>query len=109
MIAMAVFALWWQGTGMLRRLQFLLFLAFLTLPQSVGAADLVIDGVPLPPDAHVAAATPGGAFEPWKHVWVGLWGDSLKHILLVESVSADGAAHVVYANGDDPRAGRRGR
>jgi dienelactone hydrolase len=94
---------------MLRRLQFLLFLAFLTLPQSVGAADLVIDGVPLPPDAHVAAATPGEAFEPWKHVWVGLWGDSIKHILLVESVSADGAARVVYANGDDPRAGRRGR
>jgi dienelactone hydrolase len=108
MIAMAGVRLWWQENGMLRGLQFLLFLAFLALPRSVSAADFVIDGVPLPPDAHVAA-TSGGAFESWKHVWVGLWRDSLKHILLVESVSADGAARVVYANGNDPRAGRRGR
>lgn len=43
------------------------------------------------------------------NTWVGLWGDRLKHILLVESVSEDGAARVVYALGGDPRAGRQGR
>ena len=87
---------------MFRRLQPFLLLTLLTLSQPVVAADIVVDGVPLPPDASVAAATPGGAFEPWKRVWVGLWGGSLKHILLVESVSEDGAARVVYAVGDNP-------
>src|SRR5262245_24177243 len=87
---------------MFRRFQPFLFLTLLTLSQPVGAGDLVVDGVPLPSDASVAAATPGGAFEPWKQAWVGLWGGSLKHILLVESVSEDGAARVVYAVGDNP-------
>ncbi|MFG3593932.1 alpha/beta hydrolase family protein [Bradyrhizobium sp. RDI18] len=91
------------------RLRSFLLLAFLTLSQSVSAADLLVDGVPLPSDATVAAATPAGAFESWKHVWAGLWGDRLKHILLVESVSEDGAARVVYALGDDSRAGRQRR
>ena len=42
-------------------------------------------------------------------VWVGVWLGSPKHILLVESVDADGAARVVYAIGDNPRAGRQRR
>ena len=94
---------------MLRRLQPFLLLTLLTLSQPVAAADLVVDGVPLPSDASVAAAAPGGAFEPWKRVWVGLWGGSLKHILLVESVGEDGAARVVYAVGDNPYLGVKQR
>jgi dienelactone hydrolase len=94
---------------MLRKLQSLAFLVFLTLSQPVAAADLLVDGVPLPSDATVAAMTPGSAYEQWGGVWVGVWLGSPKHILLVESVDADGAARVVYAIGDNPRAGRQRR
>jgi dienelactone hydrolase len=97
-----------QETGMFRRLGPILLLALLTL-QPAAAADLVVDGVPLPSDASVAAATPGGAFEPWKQAWVGLWGGSLKHVLIVESVSDDGTARVVYAVGDNPYIGIKQR
>ncbi|UPJ51138.1 alpha/beta hydrolase [Bradyrhizobium sp. 200] len=90
---------------MFRKLQPFVFLAFLTLSQPVNADDLLIDGVPLPSDAAVAATTPGSAFQQWSGVWVGLWGGSLKHILLVESVSEDGAAHVIYAISENPYAG----
>jgi hypothetical protein len=93
------------GAGTFRKLQPLVFFAFLTLSQPVNAADLLIDGVPLPSDAAVAAGTPGSAVQQWGGVWVGAWGGSLKHILLVESVSEDGAAHVVYAIGENPYAG----
>jgi dienelactone hydrolase len=94
---------------MLQKLQPLALLAFLTLSRPVAAADLLVDGVPLPSDATVAAMAPGSAFEQWSGVWVGVWLGSPKHILLVESVDADGAARVVYAIGDNPRAGRQRR
>jgi hypothetical protein len=94
---------------MLRKLQPLALLVFLTLSQPVAAADLLVDGVPLPSDATVAAMTPGSAYEQWGGIWVGVWLGSPKHILLVESVDADGAARVVYAIGDNPRAGRQRR
>ena len=93
---------------MFRKLQPFVLLAFLTLSQAASAGELVVDGVPLPSDATVAT-TPGSAFQQWSGVWVGVWGGSLKHILLVESVSEDGAARVVYAIGDNPRAGRQRR
>src|SRR5882724_1318456 len=76
---------------MFRKLQPVVLLAFL-LAQPAGAADLVVDGVPIPADASVAAAVPGSAFQQWRGVWVGVWRGGLKHILLVESVSEDGAA-----------------
>ncbi|MDI1285534.1 MAG: alpha/beta hydrolase [Reyranella sp.] len=91
---------------MIRGLHGLVLLAFLVLAPSAVAADLVVDGVPLPSDAKVAATTPGGAFEQWKQAWVGLWSNRIKHILIVEAVEADGAARVVYAIGDNARAGR---
>jgi dienelactone hydrolase len=90
---------------MFRKLQPLVFFAFLMLSQPVNAADLLVDGVPLPSDAAVAAGTPGSAVQQWSGVWVGAWGGSLKHILLVESVSEDGAARVVYAIGENPYVG----
>jgi dienelactone hydrolase len=94
---------------MFRKIQPFVLLAFLTFSPSVGAADLFVDGVPLPSDAVVAATTPGSAFQQWGGVWVGVWGGSPKHILLVESVSEDGTAQVVYAIGDDPDAGTQRR
>jgi hypothetical protein len=56
------------------------------------AADRVIDGVPLPPDAGVASvANPQSATQrQWVGLWVGAWGGSLKHILLVESIGRRG-------------------
>ena len=90
---------------MVRKFTLFAALAFLMLSQPVGAADLLVDGVPLPSDAGIAAAPSGSAFQQWRGVWVGLWGGSLKHILIVESVSEDGTAHVVYAIGESPYAG----
>jgi len=89
---------------MFRKLRPFVLLAFLTFSQPVGASDLLVDGVPLPSDAAVAAPTSGSASQ-WSGVWVGAWGGSLKHILLVESVSENGAAQVVYAIGENPYAG----
>lgn len=94
---------------MLRKLQPFVLLAFLTFSQPVGATDLLVDGVPLPSDATVAAATSGSGFQQWRGVWVGVWGSSPKHILLVESVGEAGAAHVVYAIGDNLYAGTQPR
>jgi dienelactone hydrolase len=90
---------------MLRKLQPFVLLAFLTFSQAVGATDLLVDGVPLPSDATVAATTSGSAFQQWSGVLAGVWGDTPKHILLVESVSEDGAAQVVFAVGENPIAG----
>jgi len=90
---------------MFRKLHPFVLLAFLTLSQAVAAADLLVDGVPLPSDATVAATTSGSAVQQWSGVWVGVWGDTPKHVLLVESVSEDGTAHVVFAVGDNPIAG----
>ena len=52
-------------------------------------------------------ATDPAELRQWAGVWVGAWGGTLKHILLVESVSADGSARVVYAIGDNPWFGIR--
>jgi pimeloyl-ACP methyl ester carboxylesterase len=75
------------------------------------AADRLVDGVPLPEDAKAATVVerdPTG-FRPWAGAWVGAWGGTLKHVLLVESVSTGGLARVVYAIGDNPWLGiRRG-
>ncbi|MBS0528240.1 MAG: alpha/beta hydrolase, partial [Proteobacteria bacterium] len=92
---------------MLCRFPLFALLACLTLACSASAAtaDLLVDGVPLPSDASVAGSPSGNLLKPWNGVWVGAWGGSLKHILLVESVSEDGTAHVVYAVGDNPYAG----
>lgn len=75
----------------------------------VWAADRLVDGVPLPEDAQVAVVTQTDPAElrQWAGVWVGAWGGTLKHILLVESVAADGSARVVYAIGDNPWFGIR--
>ncbi len=90
---------------MRRKIQLLVLLVFLMFSHSASAADLLIDGVPLPSDVSVAAQTSEDSLKQWSGAWVGLWGGSLKHILLVKSVSKDGTAQVVYAVGDNPYAG----
>jgi dienelactone hydrolase len=83
-------------------------LALLTLTSPAAADDRLVDSVPLPSDAHLATASPGSALQrQWSGVWVGAWGGTLKHILLVESVAEDGTARVVYAVGDGSGIQRR--
>jgi pimeloyl-ACP methyl ester carboxylesterase len=77
----------------------------------LSAADRLVDGVPLPGDAKAAkvAETDPPELRQWAGAWVGAWDGRLKHVLLVESVTADGLARVVYAIGDNPQFGiRRG-
>lgn len=71
------------------------------------AAELLIDGVPIPDDAAVVAAPPGApdAARRFLGAWVGAWDDVLRHILIVEEVRTDGSVQVVYAVGDNPAFG----
>src|SRR4051794_34770825 len=74
-------------------LTLLAFVCILALAKPLFAEDRMIDGVPLPDDARIHATGPGGvqtAWAPWLGVWVGSWGGVLKHVLVIESVSADG-------------------
>jgi dienelactone hydrolase len=87
----------------------LALLAFMLLSQPVAAMDYVIDGVPLPQDAKIALGEDARSAlqRQWAAVWVGAWGGTLKHILLVESIAEDNAVEVVYAVGDNPLFGIR--
>jgi pimeloyl-ACP methyl ester carboxylesterase len=89
----------------------LTLICFVLVAGPLSAADRLVDGVPLPEDATTAtvAETDPTELRQWAGAWVGAWGGMLKHVLLVESVSADGLARVVYAIGDNPWLGiRRG-
>jgi dienelactone hydrolase len=83
-------------------------LALIALAAPAAADDRLVDGVPLPSDANLATAPPVTALQrQWSGVWVGAWGGTLRHILLVEAVAEDGAARVVYAVGDGSGVQRR--
>ena len=60
--------------------------------------------VPLP--AKLEIEPPGADVPPaiarFHGGWTGTWGDELRHILVVERVSAGGTASIVYATGDLP-------
>src|ERR1700733_4689952 len=85
-------------------LTFRALLAFMSVTRPLSAADRLVEGVPLPGDAEVATVVEAAPAElrQWAGVWVGAWGGTLKHVLLVESVAAGGSARVVYAVGDNP-------
>jgi len=61
--------------------------------------------VPLPENARAITVTETDPIEIRQ--WSGAWGGTLKHILLVEFVAADGSARVVYAIDDNPWLGIR--
>jgi pimeloyl-ACP methyl ester carboxylesterase len=89
----------------------LALICFMLVAGPLSAADRLVDGVPLPGDANEATVgeTDPAEIRQWAGAWVGAWGGRLKHILLVESLTADGLARVVYAIGDNPWVGiRRG-
>jgi hypothetical protein len=85
-------------------LPLLALIAFMLVTRPLSAADRLVDGVPLPGDAKAATVveTDPTELRQWAGVWVGAWDGTLKHALLVESVTADGLARVVYAIGDNP-------
>jgi pimeloyl-ACP methyl ester carboxylesterase len=87
----------------------LTLIALMLVAGPLSAADRLVDGVPLPGDAKVATVveTDPADLRQWAGVWVGSWGGMLKHVFLVESVTADGLARVVYAIGDNPWLGIR--
>jgi dienelactone hydrolase len=80
----------------------------LTAPLAASAAvEILADDVPIPVDTRIVSA-PSEAPEAAKRflgAWVGSWGGLLHSVLIVESVDSDGLASVVYAVGDNPRAG----
>jgi hypothetical protein len=82
----------------------LTLICFMLVAGLLSAADHLVDGVPLPRDAKAATVveTDPTELRQWARAWVGAWGGTLKHVLLVESVTADGLARVVYAIGDNP-------
>jgi hypothetical protein len=75
----------------------LTFIAFMLVARPLSAADRLVDGVPLPGDAKVATVveTDPAELRQWAGVWVGAWSGTLKHVLLVESVTADGLARIM--------------
>ena len=87
----------------------LTLICFVLAAGPLSAADRLVDGVPLPEDAKAATVVETDLTElrQWAGAWVGAWGGMLKHILLVELVTADGSARVVYAIGDNPWVGIR--
>jgi pimeloyl-ACP methyl ester carboxylesterase len=82
-------------------------LAFFASALSPAAAEVLVDGVPLPSDvtATVNADPQPDVHKRLSGAWVGSWGDTLKHILVVERISDSGEASVVYAVGDLASAG----
>lgn len=82
----------------------MLAMALLLIGRSAMSADLLVDGVPLPDDVRIAAASDDASDTAQRFLgaWVGAWGDGiLKHVLIVERVTA-GTAQIVSGVGDDP-------
>jgi dienelactone hydrolase len=90
-----------------RTLGWLTSIVFCGLAVTSAAAETLVDGVPLPSDVSVVEnAGPSSDFHGrFSGAWVGSWGDTLKHILVVERISDQGEATVIYAVGDLATAG----
>ena len=78
---------------------------FLLLP-GAAFADRTVDGVPIPDDVSIAPDTAAASDNGRNFLgaWIGRWGGTLKHILILESLQSDGTAQVIYAVGDNPNA-----
>ncbi len=72
----------------------------------IAKMDIVIDGVPLPAD--VSPMPSDTTASPFAGTWIGKWDGTLKTVLVVEAISDEGKANVVYAVADNPKAGLEG-
>ena len=81
----------------------LVFMGFVWFTQTACAADILVDDVPLPIDAKIVVPldTPQN-LNRFSGAWIGAWGGELKHLLIVETISNDGAADVIFTGGDKP-------
>lgn len=70
---------------------------------STAAVNIDIDGAPLP--MGVSPMSSDKSTSPFTGTWIGKWDETLKIILIVESIDKDGKAKVVYAVADNPLAG----
>lgn len=81
-------------------------LGLMVFSRSACADDRLVDGVPLPSDAAIETGSSATDVQrQWRGVWIGAWGGTLKHILVVEAIAEDGSARVVYAIGANPSLG----
>lgn len=58
--------------------------------------------VPLPKQLELKSpeTAVGSEIARYHGAWTGIWGDDLRHVLVVESIAQNGAAAVIYATGD---------
>ena len=91
-------------TSMFRKLRPFVLLSFLTFSQPVGAGDSSSTASRFRLTQRCGADARECVPAMERRLGRGV-GGTLKHILLVESVSEDGAARVVYAVGENPYAG----
>lgn len=91
--------------ALLRALVVALFAAW----TAAAAADRLIDGVPIPDGTRINAPAAGSlaTHARFSGAWAGSWGGQTRHLLIVESIAAEGRATVIYAWGDNPRIGIR--
>ena len=77
------------------------------LTAALAASAVELDDVPIPADTRIISAPPETpeATKRFLGAWVGSWGGLLHQVLIVESVDSNGVASIVYAVGDNPRAG----
>lgn len=81
---------------MINRIYTALFAIFVLITSAQAQDAMPFGDVPLP-----ANTTPlQHADTPFSGVWTGAWGGQLNHILVVETLHADGVADVIYAIGN---------
>src|SRR5262249_21541955 len=86
--------------------------AFVTMPMMSSQALVQVNTaradpeslVPLPKQLEMQppAANVPSTIADFHGAWVGTWGDDLRHVLVVESVAADGKAAVIFSHADSP-------
>jgi pimeloyl-ACP methyl ester carboxylesterase len=91
---------------MMLRKGFVAILAFLCAATKSFSGDLLIGGVPIPEDVRITqpAAAVSEKYKQFLGVWIGSWGDSRHHALIVDDIQASGNATVIYAVGDSTSA-----
>src|SRR5215813_6257124 len=68
------------------------------------AADRIAGGVPIPENAAISAlpSTAPLSHQRFLGAWFGAWEDTIRHVLIVESIRPSGEAQVIYAVGINP-------
>ena len=78
-------------------------LTVLLVALAASAEASAASSVPLPPDTQITAPAKDIALEigGFSGKWVGIWDDTLEHVLVVEQINPPNAV-VIYASGEAP-------